>query len=183
MKAFERVFESFLWNSRYALLLPVVFGVLMAFGLFVVATIDVIALIGDILGYFNPALDTAARSAMRLSAISNVVGALDIYLIAALLLIFALGIYELFIGKINILEGSEFAERLLLIRSFDDLKDRLANVVQVVLIVKFFQQALKLKYESVTDVLFLASGIALIGVALFLTRKKAVRTYDAQEAE
>jgi hypothetical protein len=45
------------------------------------------------------------------------------------MLIFALGLYELFVSRIEIAEGSEFAERRLLIRSLDDLKDHLAKVV------------------------------------------------------
>jgi uncharacterized membrane protein YqhA len=178
IKRIETLFEQFLWNARFLLILPVFFGVLLAFGLFLVATIDVVVLLVGLLSYFDPALTETARSTLRVEAISEVVGALDVYLIGALLLIFSLGFYELFIDKLHVLENSEFAERLLLIRSFDDLKDRLANVVQVVLIVKFFQQALKLKYESVLDLLLLAIGIALIGVALFLTRKQAFRSYE-----
>ena len=70
--------------------------------------------------------------------VAHVVEVVDGYLLAAIMLIFALGLYELFVSRIEIAEGSEFAERLLLIRSLDDLKDRLAKVVLLILVVKFF---------------------------------------------
>lgn len=175
MQRVEHFFEALLWNSRYIVLLPVVFSLLTAVGLFVLATVDMIALILQVVSYLSPTLDEPARSALRTETISEVIGALDVYLIAALMLLFSLGLYELFVNKIDIAEKSVFAKRLLLFKNFDDFKDRLANVVQVVLIVKFFQQALALKYDSVEYIVLLAFGIALIGVALFLTRKKAFR--------
>lgn len=116
-------------------------------------------------------LEETAQDAVRLSTISELVAVVDGYLLAAIMLIFALGIYELFVNKINEAEGSEFASRLLLIRSLDDLKDRLANVILLILIVKFFQQALNLKYVTVTDLLSLSIGIILIAGALFLTSR------------
>jgi uncharacterized membrane protein YqhA len=100
-----------------------------------------------------------------------VVAIIDNYLLASLLILFGLGLYELYINKIDAIENSEFASRLLLIKSFDDLKDRLANVVLLILVVKFFQQALSLKYETLNDLLLLSVGIALIGLSFFLTRK------------
>ncbi len=133
------------------------------------ATVDTIILIWHLLPY--TALEESARLTLQIDTISAVVGALDVYLIAALMLLVALGLYELFVARIDQAENSEFAKRLLLFKRFDDFKDRLASVVLIVLVVKFFQQALHLKYEAVTDLLFLSVGIALVGVALFLTKK------------
>jgi uncharacterized membrane protein YqhA len=80
----------------------------------------------------------------------------------------------LFVGKIDQAEGSEFASRLLLIRSLDDLKDRLANMILLILIVKFFQQALNTKFSSALEVLYLSIGVVLIAAALYLSgRAKA----------
>jgi uncharacterized membrane protein YqhA len=167
MKYAERLLENFLWNSRYFILLPVFVGLLLAFGLFVLATIDAILLVARLVEYVDVTLTEEARVALRIDTISQAIGALDVYLIAALMLLFSLGLYELFVNKIDAIEDSEFAARLLLFKSFDDFKDRLASVVVVVLIVKFFQQALELKYTSVLDILLLALGIALLGIALY----------------
>lgn len=169
MKAFERLLEGVLWGSRYIVLLPVVFSMVIALALFLLATVDTIILIGSVANYFDGTLTEAARNTLRVDTISAVVGALDVYLIAALMLLVSLGLYELFVARIDQAENSEFAKRLLLFKSFDDFKDRLAAVVLIVLIVKFFQQALELKYDEVTDLLLLAVGIALIAGALYLT--------------
>jgi uncharacterized membrane protein YqhA len=121
------------------------------------------------LGYLNPALTEAERAALAVDKLADIVGIIDGYLIAAILFIFALGLYELFVNKIDVIEGSELGSRLLLIRNLDDLKDRLANMIVVILIVKFFQQALGLKYATPLDLLALAVGIVLLGAALYLT--------------
>lgn len=165
----EKIFEAILWNSRWVVLLPVSFSLLLSVGLFLMNTVDAIVLTGDMIAYLDPGLDQSERAAMRLEAISEVVAIVDGYLLAAVLIIFALGIYELFVNKIELAENSEFAERLLLIRSLDDLKDRLANVILLILIVKFFQQALNIKYKDPEDIFLLAIGIILIAGTLFLS--------------
>lgn len=169
MKAVELFFERILWFSRLSVIVPVLFSLLLGFGMFYTTTLDAVSLFGAQLSY--GALDEAARSTARVDAIVEVVSIIDKYLLAALLLLFSLGLYELYIGPINAIEKSDFAKRLLLIKSFDDLKDRLANVILLILAVKFFQQALSLKYETVSDLLILAIGTSLIGVSFFLTRK------------
>lgn len=169
MKSVEQFFETILWNSRLIILLPVLLALALAIGMFVVTTVDAIGLLGQMLSYLNPSLDSATRSALRLETISEIVGVIDGYLLAAIMIIFSLGIYELFVNKIDLAENSEFATRLLLIRSLDDLKDRLANVILLILIVKFFQQALSQKYESPTDLLALAIGVILVAGALYLS--------------
>jgi uncharacterized membrane protein YqhA len=176
---FERFIESLLWNSRLVVLVPVLASMLLSFGAFIVTTVDAVVLLWHMISYLDPALNDTARDAVRLVIISDVVTVIDGYLLAAILFIFALGLYELFINKINEAEGSEFAARLLLIRSLDDLKDRLANVILLIIIVKFFQQTLSLKYSTVNDLLNLAIGIILIAGALFLSgRAKPAKSGD-----
>ncbi len=53
------------------------------------------------------------------------------YLLFAMFVLFGLGLYELFVNKIDEAEGSDFARRLLLISSLDDLKDQLARVILI----------------------------------------------------
>jgi uncharacterized membrane protein YqhA len=169
MNPLERLFETLLWNSRQIVLLPVLVALALAFGLFITTTFDSLLLLGDMVRYLNPSLTQEARAAALLDVISTVVAVVDGYLLAAILLIFSLGLYELFVNKIDKAEGSEFAARLLLIRSLDDLKDRLANVILLILIVKFFQVALSLKYEEPEDLLILSVGVILVAGALFLS--------------
>jgi uncharacterized membrane protein YqhA len=176
MKSVELFFERLLWFSRLVVIVPVIFSVLLAFGMLYATTIDAMSLFGTMLGF--GALDDAARSVVGIEVIVEVVSVVDRYLLGALMLLFGLGLYELYVGPINAIEHSEFASRLLLIKSFDDLKDRLANVILLILAVKFFQQALSLKYETVNDLLILAIGTSLVGVSFFLTRKFFFQTRD-----
>ena len=98
--------------------------------------------------------------------------AIDGYLLAAILLIFALGLYELFISKIDIARDSDAGPSLLQIRSVDDLKDRIAKVVLLVLVIEFFQHALRVKYERPLDLLHLGVGLLFVAAALFLSNWK-----------
>jgi hypothetical protein len=43
----------------------------------------------------------------------------------------------------------------------------------LMLVIKFFQQALRQKYASPLDLLYLAIGVLLIGGALYLTHRRA----------
>jgi uncharacterized membrane protein YqhA len=116
-------------------------------------------------------MEAASRTELRATVVAHVVEVVDGYLLAAIMLIFALGLYELFVSRIDVAEGSEFAERLLLIRSLDDLKDRLAKVVLLILVVKFFEFALRLTITSALDLLWLGLGILLVAAAVMLTHK------------
>ena len=63
------------------------------------------------------------------------------------------------------------AERVLLIRTFDDLKDRLAKVIFLILIVTYFEYALRGTYDTAQDLLYLAVGIALVAGSIWLTNR------------
>jgi len=79
-------------------------------------------------------------------------------------LIFALGLYELFISKIEQASISENASKILVIRNLDDLKSRLAKVILMILIVKYFEHALNMQFQDPEDLLYFAGGIALLGL-------------------
>jgi uncharacterized membrane protein YqhA len=167
-----------LWQSRLVVIIAVVASVLVSIGVFFITTVDMVIMLSHLAQYADLSLAAEARTSLRLSLVAEVVAIVDGYLLAAIMLILALGLYELFASKIGWLEGSEErASRLLVIHSFDDLKDRLARVVLLILIVKFFQQAVRLKYNDTQDLLFLALGILLIGGALYLTRHRASKDH------
>ncbi len=167
----ERVFEGVLWNSRLVVLLAVVASLLTAFALFYMATVDATILVHHLLFYASPELTPELRAELRSGSITHVVEVVDGYLLATVLLIFALGLYELFISKIDPAEQSENASKILLIHSLDDLKVRLAKVILMILIVRFFEYALDLSFTTSLDLLEFAGGIALLGLALFLSHK------------
>jgi uncharacterized membrane protein YqhA len=167
-------FERRLWSSRWIAVLPVIISVLLSLAMVVVATVDAVRLGSTVAAFMRPGLAEATAYSLRLTIVGNVIDVVDGYLLASILLIFGMGLYELFISKIDAAEKSEVASRLLLIRSMDDLKSRLASVVLLILVIKFFQQALRLKYESPLDLLYLGVGILFVGGALFLGHRHPV---------
>ncbi len=166
----ERVFEKFLWNTRFIVVVAVIACLFASVAMFFIATVDVVRLPQAAVDYVNPALAEAERHRLYNRTVADVAGIIDAYLFATILLIFALGLYELFVSKIEAAENSAFAERILLVRSLDDLKDRLAKVIFLILIVKYFEYALEQQIHTSLDLLMLALGIALIALAIYLTR-------------
>ena len=171
LKLFEQFFEKTLWSGRFVVVIAVVASMAAATAIFFMATVDVIYLVGHMLNYADPALTTDVRKAIHDETITHVVEVVDGYLLATFMLIFALGMYELFVSDIDEARGSKTSSKILVIESLDDLKARLAKVILMILIVTLFEEALKMKLTSTLDLLYLGGGIALIGLALYLTHK------------
>ncbi len=174
-KAIEQGFEKFLWNSRFIVLLAVISSMISSVILFVVATVDVFELISKVFRYVTlPGSDRtpAAYEEFHGEVVGHIIGAIDDYLLATVLFIFALGLYELFISKIEEAEAeAETSSRILLIHSLDDLKDRLAKVVLMILIVTFFKNVIHTTFEEPLNILYLGVGILFVALALFFTHK------------
>jgi uncharacterized membrane protein YqhA len=176
MGSLERTFERALSQSRLLVVVAVVASAFLALGAFYMATVDVVVLIGNLLPYASPALDPTARKALREATVVGIVKAVDGYLIAAIVLIFALGLYELFVKKIAPSESAvRTMPRLIPVESLDDLKDRMARLILLVLIIEFFQYALKLTYANALDLVYLSIGILFIGGALYLSGPGGLR--------
>ena len=166
---FESLFEKILWGSRYIVLTAVVASLFTSVAMFYVATIDAIVMISHLGEYASPSLSAEARMSLRSSTVTHVVEIIDGYLLATVLLIFSLGLYELFISKIEAASDTKMSGNVLVIHSLDDLKSRLAKVILMILIVKFFENAINQTYMDSLSLLYLSCGIALIGLALYLT--------------
>lgn len=169
MNVLKAAFESLLWNSRLIVIFAVVASLATAFVVFYIATVDAWYLVTHMGEYLSPELYGEARTQFRSEAITHVVEIIDGYLLAAVMLIFALGLYELFISKIELAENSQNQSSVLMIQNLDDLKSRLAKVVLMILIVKFFEHALEMHFDSPLAMLEFAGGIALVGLALYLS--------------
>ncbi len=89
----EKLFESLMWKSRLFILLAVVFGLVGALILFVVASVDIF----NVLTYtFNVYTKGLHPEDFHEVIVSEIIGAVDLYLIAIVMLIFSFGSYELF---------------------------------------------------------------------------------------
>ncbi len=176
MNWLEKLFERSLWESRFVVLVAVVASLLSAFAMFFIATVDVYNMLLHLGDYVAPGIDIGTRAELRSTMVAHVVEIVDGYLLATVLLIFSLGLYELFISKIDLAEGSETSSNVLLITSLDDLKGRLAKVIFMILVVKFFEHAIAMEFHGPDDLLKLAGAMALVGVLHYLTHNKGTTT-------
>jgi uncharacterized membrane protein YqhA len=166
----EGAFERLLWSSRVLVLIAVVSAQIVAIMVFVFATADSLRVVSHVITGIREAGPRLVQA--RLELLAKVVKVVDLYLVATFMQVFAMGLYELFIGKIDIAQGSEVAHRLLLIRDLDDLKDRLGKIVLLIMAMLFLEQALRLELSSPLELLYLAVGVALVSIALYLSRRE-----------
>jgi uncharacterized membrane protein YqhA len=107
----------------------------------------------------------------------------DGYLLATVMLIFSLGLYELFISDIDQAHGSRASSKILVISNLDDLKGRLAKVILMIMIVTLFEEALNMKLETPIDLIYLGGSITLIALALYFSHAAEHGTAKADESE
>jgi len=169
LKHLEKLFEGTLWNSRFVIIAAVVGSLLAGFAIFYMATVDVIFLFEHAMHYADASLTEEARKALHDSTVSHIVEVVDGYLLAIVMLIFSLGLYELFISDIDQAHGSKSSSKILVINNLDDLKSRLAKVILMILIVTLFEEAMNMKLNTPLDLVYLGGSIALISLALYLT--------------
>ena len=165
----ERYFESMLWNSRLIVILAVIASLIMAIGVFYLTAVEVYFTISHLGNYHS--LPEAERAILRAQTIAHVIGSVDGFLLGTVMLIFSLGLYELFISPIDAADGKSTASKILMINSLDDLKDKLSKVILIILIVMFFEQAIFLKPTAPLELLYYALAIALVALALFFSYK------------
>src|SRR5512139_1026198 len=169
MKFVESFFEGSMWNSRFVIISAVLGSLFAGFAIFYMATVDVVYLVQHIVHYADPSMTDEARKALHDSTVSHIVEVVDGYLLATVMLIFSLGLYELFISDINQAHGSKSSSKILVINNLDDLKSRLAKVILMIMIVTLFEEALNMHMNTPLDLVYLGAAIALIALALYLT--------------
>ncbi len=157
----EKLFEGAIWRSRFVVLFAVVFGLIGAFVLFVVASMDIW---GVAVYTYNTIVTHAHPDHFHEDIVAGIIGAVDLYLIAVVMFIFAFGIYELFISDIDEAEGDN---KILAIHSLDQLKDKIAKVIVMVLVVNFFQRVLHTEFKTPLEMLYFALAIASLAIGLY----------------
>ncbi|WP_353662037.1 YqhA family protein [Hydrogenimonas sp. SS33] len=166
-KIMENWFESTLWSTRLFILLPVIFSMLAAIALFVIASYDIYEVILYTLHVFSSHLHPEN---FHEKVVGIIISAVDLYLIAVVMLLFSFGLYELFISKIDAAERSE-GSKILQIHSLDELKDKLAKVIVMVLVVSFFKRVLHTTYSNPLEMLYFAGAILALALGLYFLHK------------
>ena len=165
----EKVFETSLWSSRFIIILAVVFGLLGAIILFVVASIDIFVTAKYVIVTY---LSGAHPDKFHQDIVGGIIGAVDLYLIGVVMLLFSFGLYELFISDIDVAKDDEGNDnQILAIHSLDQLKDKISKVIVMVLVVGFFQKVGYTTYTGALDMLYFALSITAVSVGLYFLGK------------
>lgn len=165
----EKIFENSLWGSRFIVILAVVFGLIGAVSLFIVASFDIYDTAKYVLMTY---INQAHPENFHEDVVAGVIGAVDLYLIGVVMLLFSFGLYELFISDIDPAKDENGEENsLLAIHSLDQLKDKISKVIVMVLVVGFFQKVGHTEYNGALDMLYFALSIAAVAVGLFFLGK------------
>ncbi|MCH5214586.1 MAG: YqhA family protein [Muribaculaceae bacterium] len=177
----SRIFENILYSARYLSIFAVIGSLVSAIALFLRGGMVVFESIRNFI--IQLSRNEVGNDYEKM--FEELVSSVDIFLFALVLVIFAVGVYELFITKIDPVEReNDTRPSWLRISSVDDLKSSLGKVILMVLIVSFFKHTLELTkdmWEPIT-LLYLSIGILLIAGALYLTHKSTEHNKDESEA-
>lgn len=165
----EKVFESSLWASRFIVILAVFFGLIGGIVLFVVASFDIFDTAKYVL---NTYISHAHPEHFHEDIVAGIIGAVDLYLIGVVMLLFSFGLYELFISDIDTArDDDEKGNRILTIKSLDQLKNKISKVIVMVLVVGFFQKVGHTEYVGALDMLYFSLSITAVSVGLYFLGK------------
>lgn len=177
-----RMFENILYSARYLSILAVIGSIISSIALFLRGGM----VIFESIRHFFIDLSNGKVNPNYEKMFEELVSSVDIFLFALVLIIFGVGVYELFITKIDPVERkNDTRPSWLRISSVDDLKSSLGKVILMVLIVAFFKHTLDLtkeQWEPVT-LLYLSIGILLIAAALYLTHKSGQEGEEESEED
>lgn len=167
MRFLHLIFERILWNSRLFVIFAVILSMTGSILLFLVASADIVMAVGETYRYYTA--KTAHEIDIHNVLLNTIIMAVDLYLIAVVLLIFSFGLYELFIAKIEIKD--EQSSKVLEIHTLDQLKDKLAKVIVMALIVAFFSKVLNMGMKNSIDMLYFAISIFGLSLSLYFLHK------------
>ena len=141
----KRVLES----SRYVVLIAVISLLVSAIVTFLWGAFQTFLLIGKLI---------ATPSDVAL--IVPIVQLMDLFLLGTVLLVFALGLYELFIGKLAL-------PAWLVIDDLKKLKHILSDVVILILAIKFLEKLIESKNAQDTLMLGISAAVVIGALVLF----------------
>ncbi|MBR3455546.1 MAG: YqhA family protein [Bacteroidaceae bacterium] len=157
----ELFIEKWLYRTKYLAVIAVIGSLISALALFIKSSMVVYT---GLVVFFND-------KEGKIQDLTQIfVESIDTYLFALVLIIFGIGVYELFISKVDPTEQN-LASRpsWLRVNNIDSLKSSLGSVILMVLIVSVFEYSLKAEFSTAKDILYLAIGVVLVALSLYLT--------------
>lgn len=164
-----RQIEKLLYSTRYLSIIAVVGSIISSVILFIQG---IVIIYEGLFEYFkNEHSQTGSERTYEL--FEQIVSSVDVFLFALVLIIFGVGVYELFVTQVDPVEQNHDSRpSWLRISSVDDLKSSLGKVILMVLIVSFFKHVLEFTHwNEAVSMLYMSIGIVLIAAALYLAHK------------
>ncbi|MBI5286844.1 MAG: YqhA family protein [Deltaproteobacteria bacterium] len=150
--------RQLLEKGKYFVLLAVVATLLASIATFIWATIRMLSNIYHMfygLAWIEESEATAHHT----------VAVLDSFILAVILYIFAIALYELFIGELKLPEW-------LIIRDLDDLKKKLSSVIALMLAVTFLKHLARWEDPQGTLMFAIAIGIVIFALVFYMKTKE-----------
>jgi uncharacterized membrane protein YqhA len=160
-----------IFRTRYLSVVAVAFGALGAILMFVIGAVTTL---DGFVTYFGGHEDSAFSSDAALGATVEIVSSLDQFLLGLVLLVFAFGVYSLWVVADSATWQAErsklHAPDWLNVTSVTDLKVKLLEVVAVLLAVLFLKGVLKNPDTAWSD-LVVPIAVVLFALTVWLIRK------------
>lgn len=169
-------------GGRYAGMLAVVSTILGALAMFIVSTVEVGWVIGTAFVASTQGGDLAAAKSMHHFLTTNLVEAVDGYLLGTVLLVFSVGLYKLLFPSRSASIDERYRSDMFSIETLDDLKNKLAKVIILILVVNVFEYAYKLGISQPLELVYLGAAAALAGLALYFSHAAESRAEGAKSA-
>ncbi|MBI5747782.1 MAG: YqhA family protein [Nitrospinae bacterium] len=144
-------------KGKYVILLAVVSTFLASVATFILGTVRMITNVVNLIA--GLITHEGGHSGVQMIA------SLDSLLLAIVLYIFSVAIYELFFGKINVPDW-------LVIENLDGLKEKLASVIILILAVTFLEHLVKWKDAKDTLMFGISIAAVLIALVFYMQHKK-----------
>ncbi|MBI5233403.1 MAG: YqhA family protein [Deltaproteobacteria bacterium] len=154
--------KKILENARYVVILAVISALAGSVFLFVWTSVKMVYIAVD--------LTRDLMSPEATGKTAHIVPILDSFLLAVILYIFAIGLYELFIGRLKLPEW-------LVIHDLDDLKKKLSSVIALMLAVTFLEHLAEWKDPEAT-LMFAVAIAAVIFALIFYIKIKEKETRE-----
>lgn len=183
MDRIEAWLENRIFNCRFLTLMAVVGSLVGATLCFIKGSIFVAESVKVFVHHCIKGMNTG-------KVIMLLVEALDVYLIGTVMLIFGMGLYELFVDTLILPDGAVASSLLrsrssslfglfplrarpkwLEISSLDEMKTKLGHVIVMILLVGMFEKSKKIVITTAMDLFLFSGSVALAAGCLYLLSK------------
>jgi uncharacterized membrane protein YqhA len=155
----RRSVEALLWASRWTIVVAVLLSILVAGVVTIMAAVDAGRVAHELWLYVmrEPGMT-------REVIVSGVIEVVDGFLLAAVMVMFPIGLYSIFIGTIGAIPKNRAAA--LVIETLDELKSALTKTILLIIFVKVFGLVLKQNAIQALDILWLSLAVCVVVTAV-----------------